>query len=81
MTALCPYRAACMERWHVTRLDFRCSFEKHNLLENCPRHERQQRQTEATREGRMDTSGLEQPGRDYQPPRAGVAVVQLSLGA
>ena len=76
----CPYRAFCLERWHIKRLDFRCCFENHNLLENCPRHERQHHQAQTARTERMDSGNLEQRDRDYQPAGRGGAAVQLQLG-
>ncbi len=71
---MCPYRAACLEKWRVTRLDFRCGFEKYNLLENCPKYE-QQCQAQIARSGRVDTDRVEQPDRDRGGAGAGVANV------
>lgn len=79
MIPLCPYRAACLAKWNVTRTDYRCGFEIANTIRSCPRYA-QHRQTEATREGRMDTDHVEQPDRDHLAGRLLAAHVQLSLG-
>ena len=73
----CPYRAACLAKWNVTRPDFRCSFEKYNLLENCPRYV--QNNDDAT-VGQNHRGGVQQPDRDHLAGRSLAAHVQLSLG-
>ena len=78
MIPLCPYRAACLAKWNVTRPDFRCSFEKYNLMENCPRYVQQN--TDDAAVGQSHRGGVQQPDRDRRASQAGATALQLSLG-
>jgi len=79
--SICPYRAGCLEKWRVTRPDYSCAFEKYNLLENCPHHERQQQHhTETAGPGQDNHRDLEQRNRGRQRARRNGAALQLPLG-
>jgi len=79
MTATCPYRADCLERWRVTRIDYRCGFEIANTVKECPRA-RQYRQIATTRPTGVDTGNVESGHRGGVAGSAPPAQLPLPLG-